>query len=554
MSSLNEHRSCEILWKGIVVCILILMYGCNEPDPLDFPGVTTEVIELDYNIGTVRLKGRVDGMDVSTLLRRGFYWSNSYDSLLIGQSKSKIDSMVLTQDTFSVLLENLLLDQTYYYQAFAEFSNENIPETRKVLGSIKTFSFDITLLVKDTVIAVNDQAILSGTVSGIDQLQRNLQHGYIFSKSEPVPTLGQVETFVLPMGPINLESNLPDTLITNLDLLSTYYYRAWIQTDDTIYYSRNTGVIITKDGWKRITPFQFPVQKASAVTVGNSAYVFMGCKEQCSSGFNDIYVNYNLTQEWQSLNKAIPNLMVNGISFAIGQNIYYGFGELRVGQVPWGDFYKLNVNQGEWETVNTGNVSARTDAVAFTIHNKAYIGLGRLGDTLLKDFYEFDPTTEQFVELEDLQVMLPNGLADFGRKDAVAFQIDDVGYVLGGVTEGGQEARDLWKFIPPDTSNEFMSNWEFIGFFPGSGRSEAVAFTVNHSAYIVTGYSQYDGYLNDVWEFTPPDQFKQVTSFPGGARDYAIGFSLPNDRGYLGTGRNSSGTYKDLWEYTPNNK
>ena len=45
--------------------------------------------------------------------------------------------------------------------------------------------------------------------------------------------------------------------------------------------------------------------------------------------------------------------------------------------------------------------TARNSAVAFTVNGKGYLGTGYDGENYLKDFWEYDPTSNQWTQQAD---------------------------------------------------------------------------------------------------------------------------------------------------------
>ena len=116
---------------------------------------------------------------------------------------------------------------------------------------------------------------------------------------------------------------------------------------------------------------------------------------------------------------------------------------------------------------------ARSEAVAFSLGNKAYVGTGRsVSGTLLKDFWSFDGT--QWVQ----EAALPAAFqARFG---AVAFTLGNKAYV--GTGFNGSRLKDFWSF----DGTQWVQEAALPAAFQGS--SEAVAFTLGNKAYVGTGF------------------------------------------------------------------
>lgn len=201
--------------------------------------------------------------------------------------------------------------------------------------------------------------------------------------------------------------------------------------------------------------------------------------------------------------------------------------------------FSYNPIQNDWDSESsiggeTGAGQSRGSAVSFTIHNKAYIGLGQ-GNTALyyKDFWEYDPTTAAWTQMADFE-----GSA---RHGAVAFANDMYGFVGTGQAETGLK-KDFYRYNP------VLNTWMQMNDFPGTARKYAVGFMMGNQGYLATGD---DGVLlNDLWQYHPDfDLWVQKASMPVIGRAGAVGWgTFPTL--YIATGEDASGTIKnDLWEY-----
>lgn len=201
--------------------------------------------------------------------------------------------------------------------------------------------------------------------------------------------------------------------------------------------------------------------------------------------------------------------------------------------------YSYTFFQDDWDDelpiggLNGGGLE-RGSASSFSILNKGYICLGQ-GETnpFFNDLWEFDPTTDSWSQKADF-IGSP-------RRQAVAFVLNDIGYVGTGIDASGFR-KDMFKYDP--TTNA----WTQINNFGGTARKEAVAFSMGGQAYLGTGD---DGVKkNDFWQYEPTtDSWIQKANFPGTARKGAVGWgTFPS--GFICTGEDINFDYKnDLWEY-----
>jgi hypothetical protein len=181
-------------------------------------------------------------------------------------------------------------------------------------------------------------------------------------------------------------------------------------------------------------------------------------------------------------------------------------------------------------------------AVGFHIGNKGYIGTGYDGTSNLKDFWEYDPVTNNWTKKADFP-----GIA---RYSAVGFSIGNKGYIGTG-SDGTSDLKDFWEYDP------VIDKWTKKADFAGNARENAIGFSIENKGYIGTGRIISYGLLNDFWEYDPgTDSWTEKANFAGGARYAVSGFSI-GSKGYVGTGTDFTGegggfTYrKDFWEYDP---
>src|SRR5437868_3254404 len=85
-------------------------------------------------------------------------------------------------------------------------------------------------------------------------------------------------------------------------------------------------------------------------------------------------------------------------------------------------------------------VAPRSDAVAFSIGNKGYIGTGDDVSGVKKDFWEYDPSSNTWIQKADCE--------GNGRWLAVGFSIENKGYIGTGADSIFGYKRDFWEYDP----------------------------------------------------------------------------------------------------------
>jgi N-acetylneuraminic acid mutarotase len=181
----------------------------------------------------------------------------------------------------------------------------------------------------------------------------------------------------------------------------------------------------------------------------------------------------------------------------------------------------------------------RSDAVAFTIGNKAYVGTGfslTLGTRLL-DLWVYDPVTDSWSQVAS---------APEGRSEGIGMSIGNKGYVGLGRSQTTVHNKNMWEYDPA------ANTWTRKADFPGEARSDAACFSIGSKGYVGTGSSSSGpGPLKDFWEFDPAaNTWTRKADLAGDSRSAATGFTI-GSKGYIATGYRSGSSLNDLWEYEP---
>lgn len=194
---------------------------------------------------------------------------------------------------------------------------------------------------------------------------------------------------------------------------------------------------------------------------------------------------------------------------------------------------------GNWVRRSDFEGVPRSNAVAFSVGELAFVGLGFDGDDDLSDFWQYDPALDFWTRKDNFP-----GLP---RRAAVAFAIDGIGYVGTGYnSELDQELTDFWSFDPQAPTGQ---QWNRISDFPGTPRYDAVAFELQGLGYVGTGFDS--NWLKDFYAYNPTNgSWEQIVSLGGSKREDAVAFVV-DDRAYVGTGRNNGAYVFDFWEYNP---
>ena len=233
----------------------------------------------------------------------------------------------------------------------------------------------------------------------------------------------------------------------------------------------------------------------------------------------------------------------NAVAFAINGKGYFGTGGNEQGSsdMVLNDFWEYDPTTDSWTMVSDFPGGAREAAVAFTIGDQAYVGLGSehyywtsqdQDSNHFKDFYRYSPATDTWTRIADF--------GGVGRHSAAAFAINNRGYVGTGWWGNDKPygdlkiADDFWSYDPS------TDTWSEIGKFPRQ-TSNAVGFNIGNSGYVYDYDSLYR-YENNNWL---PIDAPELNAYEN------IAFSI-GDLAYFGLGNpHESGGSNELWEYNP---
>ncbi|SEN84055.1 Galactose oxidase, central domain [Niastella yeongjuensis] len=195
---------------------------------------------------------------------------------------------------------------------------------------------------------------------------------------------------------------------------------------------------------------------------------------------------------------------------------------------------------GNWSVAADFKGDSRSEAATFVINDIAYVLTGTSKNGVYNDMYAFDVTNSNWTK----KAAMP---ASAARNSAVAFTINGKGYVgtgYQGDIKSDKNLKDFWEYDPA------TETWTEMDTLPGEARFDAASFVINGKAYVCGGFDNNKAF-NDCFEFDPSQpkgfQWKEKASFSH--KTYAgLAFTL-NNKGYLVTGTNNSEVQKELYEY-----
>lgn len=301
-----------------------------------------------------------------------------------------------------------------------------------------------------------------------------------------------------------------------------------------------------KNPWTAKTAFPGTGRKeAASFVIGDKIYfgTGFGLENNAQQYLKDFW-EYNTTTNTWSRKADFPG-------GAIGQTIYFsvnGKGYIGLGYrtdcpspnmvcnpVYFNDLWQYTPQADVWDKVNSfdiGEFGFTASGTAWVINNKAYI-------QNLNKFWEFDPVTNSLISKADLPISLAN---------TAGFSIGDKGYI--GTGFNGSARKDFYEYNPS------TDQWTKKADFAGGGRYGAVSFVINGKGYIgsgIEGTMANQAIYSDVWQYSPSSNtWEKVEEYPGEGKLDAVG-NVVNEKAYIGTGDKRSTskiTFEtDFWEY-----
>jgi len=313
--------------------------------------------------------------------------------------------------------------------------------------------------------------------------------------------------------------------------------------------------------WVRMGDFD-GLKRSGAVCVvlGDKVYVSTGYYNGDDDDYRlkDMWEYDSGTGEWNKMAPMPDEALARNkaVGFGAAGKVYVGtgYGEYVVEGITYEeklkDFYEFDPAANTWTRIADFPGTARYDAIAFSIDDKGYVGTG-YDDNEQKDLWEYDPGMKQWTE--------KSSYTGRKRRGAVVFVIDDKAYVCTGV-QNGTYVSDFYYYDASDDTWTKLRNIDDItddGYdddYDDIIRSYGVAFAINGKGYVATGSR--GGAGETCWEYDPAtDLWDEKTGLRedgdgGTSRQEAVGFTV-NGIGYVGLGRSSSYHLDDVWRFEP---
>ncbi len=180
-------------------------------------------------------------------------------------------------------------------------------------------------------------------------------------------------------------------------------------------------------------------------------------------------------------------------TLVIGARVYLVGGG--AGSVRHKDVWEFDPAADTWTRKQDFPGEAFMTAAGFVVGAKGYVGTGNLAGSAYaptKTFWEYDPASDAWTRKADFP-----GAA---RAFALAFSLGNRGYMGLGVqtvTPPMALPVDVWAYEPATEA------WTRCADLPGAGRGMAVGFAIGSEGYIGLGNDAAMQGLRDLWQFVP---------------------------------------------------
>jgi hypothetical protein len=116
----------------------------------------------------------------------------------------------------------------------------------------------------------------------------------------------------------------------------------------------------------------------------------------------------------------------------------------------------------------------------FAIGDYVYTGFGHGNGAIYKDWYRYDPATEEWAPMADLPAE--------GRVAGTQFSYNGIGYVLSGDGDDhySMETGEFWAYDP------LADSWQELPPHPGKSRWAPASFVLNGDVYLFNGTAYFD--------------------------------------------------------------
>ncbi len=249
------------------------------------------------------------------------------------------------------------------------------------------------------------------------------------------------------------------------------------------------------NSWSRMANFPGASRKNTAYfQIDSIAYVGIG-SQGATNYYNDFYA-YNMNQNTWSAIANYPGLgrritfsgSVNGKGYVAGG--IYGSNPLRFAS----DFWEYDPSANTWTQITTFPLGGRASGISFAYGNEIYFGLGHNGTIDFNDLWAFNTVTRLWSQ----KTSFP-GVARILSSCSVSN-----GFALVG---GGIELGIVLHLNDYYLYDAVNNTWSSTLSFLNGGKSGANAFAIGNNYYLGGGRDRSTSISDDLWEYSNSTSF-----------------------------------------------
>lgn len=293
------------------------------------------------------------------------------------------------------------------------------------------------------------------------------------------------------------------------------------------------GGISQAYSWSAIPDFPGTARdEAVSFSLKEEGYVGLGASYP--NYFNDFYKYNPVSNGWTQLASFPDSGRRGAISFVVNDIAYVGLGHgpdnSGSGFGEKNDFWKYDAINDTWVPLNDFAFFGTENATAFVFNSVAYVVLER------GEVFEYDPTADAWTAKKELYDQDIDN-----RASAVAFRLGSrvyygTGYDENGGGIGGSRLRDFYQYTPSTDS------WVEVDSLPGASRTSAVGFALNGLGFVGTGSDFFANHADFYYYQATLNTWIRVADYPGGAGSGLSAFVI-NKTAYVGLGYLDAGGF-----------
>lgn len=201
----------------------------------------------------------------------------------------------------------------------------------------------------------------------------------------------------------------------------------------------------TYDKWTKKTNFPGLARYgASSFVINDTAFLLTG-----STGgppyLEDVWMYVPAIDKWTQKSNFPGGSRLHGATFTINGVGYFGTGIVN-STTATNDVWRYNKLKDTWTQIANYPYGEITGAIGFEVDGSGYLGTGYNLSYIMKDIYEYFPTTNSWKILNDIPY------DKSVRGGAVTFAINSIVYIATGYysISGGTvySLKDVWAYIP----------------------------------------------------------------------------------------------------------